>query len=279
MPEQVLTGIKNLPQHTTKPVIIGCGAHGTIELDPTSMIVCKRFQTLDTTEAAALAQREFEHLQRFSAVLAAQPFLHCPDPVSVEPDRGTVWMTYCAGLPLNGLLAASSDSITEHLDHIAEQIVIALECYIGEFDAPYYDLVTNNMLYQMSTRTLCLIDFTIPAFLRRFEPHQAPFEISLGTFIGVTTCHTVGRVSSRNHAYWKCQERLSLAVLDRLSSNHDLCPSLIRQVSAAAYNSMDKSNKRRPLRQLWYATVGQMLFNRRTNTIIAKSLPGFRRAR
>lgn len=271
MSEHSLADVGQLNQQGAQPVVIGRGAHATIELDSVSMLVCKQFHTPDATTAAQLARREFDYLQRFSAALADEPYLQCPKPVRLEPEQGRVWMEYCPGSSLEHALETSNDTILEHLPHIAGQIAIAVQRYIAEFDEPYDDLTTNNMLYDPATRTLSLVDFASPVFSRHFGPERSPLELSLGTFIGVTTYHTVRPATCRNKIYWERQERLSLALLDSLSACGDLSPLLVRHASAAVYTSVGRRG--RPLRQLWYATVGQALFNRRSNALIARLAP------
>jgi hypothetical protein len=248
-------------------MIIGRGAQGTVELEPASGLVCKQFR-MNPAEAANLAQREFEYLKRFSAVLTPLPFLHCPEPVRVEPDKGKVWMTYCPGSTLEHALEDSGSAITPHLDHLAEQIALGVELYINEFDQPFDDLATNNMLYDPSTRNLYLVDFATPVFSRQFSLEQAPVEFSLGCFLGTTTYHTVRPATFSNRGYWKRQGRLSAELLARLATRHDLLLPLIQRVSTAVYHSVGTGRKGRPLRQLWYATVGQIIFNRRSRSIL-----------
>lgn len=269
MHESSLTAVGQPDQETKTPVEIGRGYHGTIELDPGSGVVCKQFRIEDTGEAADLARREFDCLRRFSAALAGQPFLHCPAAVRVDPEQGKVWMTYCPGTELDRILSTSSASIDADLEHIAEQLAIALETYIAEFNEPYYDLATKHVLYDMPTRKLNLIDFTSRRRNRQSGSKHAPFETSLGIFIGFSTYDSVGRQMWRNRDYWRCQERLSVALLAQLSARHNLSRSLILQVGRDVYSHGGSSG--RPLRRLWYRTIGQMLFTRRTNAIMSRA--------
>jgi hypothetical protein len=270
MREGILTNISSFGEEA-RPVIIGSGFHGTIEFDPASRVVSKLFKTSDATEAAELAQREFDCLGRFSAALVSQPFLRCPAPVSVEPERGIVRMTHCSGFQLDHLLALSSGSMESHLDHLAEQIALAAEVYINEFDEPYYDLATKHVLYEASSRTLHLIDFTSRRRMRHASTRHAPLETSLGIFNGLSLFDTVRLATWTNQGYWKCQERLSTGVLVRLSARHDLRLPLLRQVSAAVYTHGRSKGGR--LRRIWLATVGQALFNRRHKAILNGATP------
>jgi hypothetical protein len=264
MHEQSMT--INLEGRDARSVIIGRGAHGTIELDPSSSIVSKRFGNPATAEAAELAQREFDYLKRFSAALASQQFLGCPEPLSMEPESATVRMTYCPGVRLDHLLASSRGSVGTHLDHFADQIALAVEIYINEFQEPFYDLATYNMLYHMPTRRLYLVDFASPE--GHFSSLQNDFvEITLGRFIGRNIYDTVRLANLKNREYWKLQARLSEGVIKRLSIRHHLRLSLIQQVSTHRYQV--RGRKGGTMRQLWYATVGQALFNRRNREVLA----------
>jgi hypothetical protein len=247
--------------------------HHTVAFDPASMLVCKRARASVAAEAPEQAKREYDYLQRFSAVLAPEPYLHCPRPVRVEPEQGRIWMTYCPGSQLHHVLAESNDDIKAHLDHLAEQVARAVVLYVREFDEPYHDLTTWNMLYQPSIRTLSLVDFAGRS-RSRHAGDQASLEASLGYFIGSSTYHTVRarRASLLNLAYWNRQERLAVEVLRILTASYGLCPSPMRQVSSREYRYLAGRGGIR--RHLWLATVGQVLFTRRRNTIIAKSLVG-----
>lgn len=266
MREESLADARHLDRQATAPVEIGRGAQGTIVLDTASGIVCKQFYTPDASE---LAQREFDCLQRFSAALAGHPLLHCPKPVGVDPAQGKIWMTYCPGSQLDHILAAAGGDIDEHLTHIAGQIAIAIECYIAEFNEPYYSINLWNMLYDMPTRELHPIDLTSMSRdrLHHFEANHAALDVSLGKYIGTSIYDSVRPATWRNQTYWKRQTQLSGAVLALLNDRHDLDLSLIREISHVAYDSI--ANKGKPARRLWYRTVGQLLFNHRSRAITA----------
>lgn len=242
----------------------------TVELDPVSMLVSKQFRS---PNAAGNAQREFDYLRRFSAALAGQPILRCPEPVRVDPKQGKVWMTFCPGEQLHHL-AETSSTIDDDLEHIAGQIVIALEKYVAEFNEPFYDLAAWNMLYHTPTRTLSLIDFAGAGrdWLRHPDFQDAPVDVSLGCLVGTTVYHTVRarRASWRKRDYWKRQERLMGEVLAQMDSRHSLRLPIIRQVSHMMYDVMGKQ-RGRPRRRLWFWTAGQALFNRRSNALIARA--------
>lgn len=241
---------------------------GTTELDTDTLLVRKQFRSSD---AAELAQREFDALRRFSAALAGQPFLRCPEPVRLDPEQGKIWMTYCPGEQLHHLVETSS-VIEDDLDHIAGQIAIAVESYVAEFHEPYYDLAAWNMLYHGPTRTLSLVDFARAGRERLRHPdfQQAPVDVSLGCLIGTTVYHTVRarRASWRKKDYWQRQERLTRDVLAQLDSRHDLRPSIVHRVSHSMYDAMGKQ-RGRPRRRLWFWTAGQILFDRRCNALIS----------
>lgn len=267
MPRQVISGAENLDEFVKETSVIGCGAQGIIELDSVDMTVCKRFQSINAKESAELAQREFMYLNRFSALLPPSSFLRCPEAVSVEPEQGTVRMTYCPGVSLERLLEDASDTIAEHLDHIAQQIALAVEIYVKEFDEPFYSLGTHNMLYEPTTRTLSLVDFTSVGRreLCHFESSHAPLEITLGKCMARLIYNSVRPTTWRNHNYWRRQERLWLTVLARLSTNHYLSRALIQQVSDATYDSLVK--KSGYMRWLWYSTVGKALFTHKSQIV------------
>lgn len=272
MDEHTRPGARGVGCSASGLTVIARGTHATIARDPTSMLVRKQFTVTDASERAELARREFECLNRFSAVLTDAPFLHCPTPVSVEPEEGRVWMTYCPGVPLESMLAMADDEVDGYLDHIADQIASAVKKYIREFGEPYFDLAPKNMLYDASTRTLSLVDFSSRRRARHSEPAAASVDVSLACFIGLSTYDIVRPINWRNRTYWRRQEALLVRVLDRLRESGDLHTSRIRQVSAAVYDHSGKTGTFR--RRLWYSSVGQALFNRRVTAILAQLSPG-----
>lgn len=246
-------------------------SHHSVEVDWDSMLVCKRFLSAVPGEAAQRAQREFAYLQRFATVLAPERFIRCPEPIRVEPEQGTLWMTYCPGSQLHHTLAEPDDSIEEHLEHLGEQIASATNKYVREFDQPHLGLSTWNMLYDMSTRTLTLVDFTGHPVIRHVDTRDAALDVTVGVFIGTSTYHTVRwrRRSWRNQAYWRRQRRLSTLFLDRLRADRALSGPVIKDSSERMYAALTRDS--RPRRRLWFATVGGVLFNRRVNAIVDRS--------
>lgn len=251
-----------------RPREIGRGSHGTIQLDPDTMVVCKRLSIEDPEMAASLARREFAYLERFSAALRSQPFVRCPEPVSVDPDHGVLRMTYCPGVRLDDALADGNDAVLRDLDHIAEQIAIGVDRFIDEFGEPCFSLSTNNMVFDPTTRTLYLIDFTSARELPGINPSEVPVDVSLGCFIGVTTYHTV-RIRPPtwvDRGYWRRQQRFSVAVLRALGSTRAVSPALVREIARHTYRTLAIHG--RPLRRLWYSSIGRMLFTIRSESVI-----------
>lgn len=247
---------------------LGRGWEGIVELDPETMIVTKRFVSGDASESAARATREYDCLLRFSALLESKQFLNCPFPVAADPYLGTVRMTYCEGDPLDMLLAGPGEEIVNHLDHIAEQISIAVDCFVDHFSEPYFDLTTMNMLYDQASRVLSLVDFTLPRVYPGVDSDTSRHEISLGSFVGVTTYHTVRPATLGNRQFWLRQQYLSRATLRAFALKRVLMLATVRRVSDLTYQSMGGWGSAR--RRLWFATVGRTFYVRRRNAVLTQ---------
>jgi hypothetical protein len=254
------------------PIVIGRGYDATVEWDPRAGVVSKRLYAHDRATAAKMALREFDYLGRYAAALSPFPDLACPHPITVDAEQGVVRMSRCPGEPLDALLAERGDEMLEHLDHIARQIVIALERYIETFAEPFYDLTTMNMLYEPATRRLALVDFTKSQDDRCIDPRGARYENSLGFLVGIGVYRTVRPSTWRNRAQWLSCERLLRAVVGGVADGHALQPLVIRGVSDRSYEIMVRSGS--AARRLWYGTVGRRLYGRRSAAVIGTPTHG-----
>jgi hypothetical protein len=270
---------------TITPVVIGSGKHGTVLLDPRTQVVSKRLR-LPRDEAAVLARREFERLARFAVRLAPYPYLRCPEPLGVEPESGTLHMTYCPGVPVDVLLArrppgAAADGaeraalIEPHLDHLADQIATALLAYTAEFDEPYLSLSTANMIYDPATRLLSVYDFTTARADPGLASRAAPIEVGLGCFLARSVHHTVGPKSVWNRPLWSRQKQLVRAVLARVRAGPGLDPTLVLEAARSVRarltrrTTLDSATVGFRIRSSWYATAGRALSEWRFRALLA----------
>jgi hypothetical protein len=253
----------------TRLVEIGRGRHGTVEFDPTSMLVCKRF--VGAAGAGARAEREFDQLTRVSAAFASEPFLTSPSPVRVEPDHGRIWMTHCRGERLD-LQLAGSDEIDSHIEHLADQIAIAAMRYVDEIREPWHSLNCQNIIYERSTRVLCMFDFASSSLAPGVDAEQDALEISLGRYLATVVHSTlrIRRLSSGERVNRVRQERLFCAVLKRVASTREIRAAAIQAVSDDLYDYMTR--QRRGFRGRWFKTVGRMAFRRRRDRLIGRVL-------
>jgi hypothetical protein len=246
--------------------IIGEGSHGIVELDTTSMIVSKRYAFCSSNEAAELALREFEYLQRFAALVASIPFLSCPEPLSVDPDNGRMTMSYCPGVDLNDALSRSDVCVNDHLDHIAHQLVLGIEIFVNEFQESL-DLVPVNILYDFSDRTLYLIDIhRAPNSKRLRWQHVAdPLSLTLGHFIRVAVADSVNPRLWTNSELHARQKYLLTKLMRVMVQRHVLRVDTIRDVSFDEHSSGRRFGGL--LRRIWQWTIGPLLFRRRCRAI------------
>jgi hypothetical protein len=249
------------------PIIqIGRGDQSIIELDPHSNLVRKTFCLSDPCLVAKQVTREYEYLRRYANALAEQPYVRCPDPVSADPAKGTIWMTFCSGRRLDQALADRNQAIDSHLEHIAEQIALALSVYIRAFDEPYFDFTTANMLYDPDTRVLSLIDLADPQIYAGYVFQDASYDLSVGNFISSTTYHTLRPRVMGNLDYWRRQKRLTLSVMRIVNSKLRLRKDVIRQVQAIKYSA--HANYGGTIRRSWFLSVGKLLYWWRLSSII-----------
>lgn len=240
------------------------GTHAEIEIDPATMVVCKRFRAGDVEEAICLAQREYDYLLRYSNVLAQHRYVRCPEPLSCE--RGVLFMTFCRGVRLDDLLRTAPQSTVEDIPHIAAQVALALRQYVSEFGEPCYDLSFNNMIYEKETGTLSLLDFTVPHVMQQFDPDSGVFEVSLGALIGYSTFFTVRPRLWRYRQYWVVQKSLISAIMTELQRDQILDFTRISRVSDLAFASLAIRGSFG--RKLYYGTVGTALYRLRRRSLM-----------
>ena len=250
------------PEARSQTVIIGSGKHGRVELDVTRNVVAKHYNDSD---AASVMQREHDILSRFGQALAGQTHVRCPQALDIDHSAGTLQMTYCAGTPIDELLADPESSIDNDLNHIARQVHIAMTTFVGEFGTPYYDLAPWNMLYQPETRILSMVDFASDGYFgQRFD--HIPVEASLGKLTGGSLYQVVRPANWRNSRYRDRQRELISSVLALVRQHDSVDLSRVAALSALTYNAMGKQG--RFTRQLWYRTVGHVLYTRRITNIM-----------
>jgi hypothetical protein len=276
------------------PVTIGEGWHGRIELDPVSMQVRKRyFVRGDAAAVAVQVEREYQHLRRLSAALAPLPHLRCPEPLAFDPVAGTVDMTFCPGTPLEHLLHDPAAPIDEHLDHLARQVAVAADVYVREFAEPCYSLSTFNMLYDVETRSLTVLDFTSPRTLPGLTGRESALETSFACWIGRSLFATIGprtllrlgRGATPQSAYLARFTPLAASVLARLRRDHDLDLARTRRVGHMVVQWFARGGPwvTRPLvglaRRAWYATAGRLLYARWFDALLVRHGPDARTPR
>lgn len=253
-----------LGEQTTE---LGRGFHGIVQRDLQSGLVYKRILRPDPESALELAQREYDHLVRFSRALMKHAHVTCPSPVEMNEEHAAFWMTYCPGQRVDKFLSGP-DFVDEHIDHLAEQIAAGIQTYVDEFGEPLYSLATHNMLYDPDSQMLSLYDFTMARSIEGIDVDSYPHEVTLGCYLAATTRLTVRVRSCTKQRYWQRQRRLSIGVLQKVAAGQTLDYAVIERVNAMIYPALGKKD-RRWSRRLWYASIGAFMFNMRTAEIIA----------
>lgn len=252
---------------TPSRFMIGSGGQGTVMLDTGTMVVQKRFFSMDGNEAGEMAASEFEYLSRYQRVLGGEPYLACPTPLSVERESGILTMSYCPGVSLDDVLATPRTEVDDHLAHISSLICTAAELYVQEFGEPYFDLGHHNMLYDAATASLSLIDFATMGEIRRsYRSWHDPMSFTLGNFFGTSVYHTVRPATWNNRLYWRRVEWLSKDVLSRVGKRREISAPVVRDISNCAYRVWAYNGT--PARRLWYSTVGRALYRKRLGKVI-----------
>jgi hypothetical protein len=249
-------------------VEIGRGLQARVELDPGSMLLCKTFNTDDPRLAAKQATQEFRYLQAYSRALINEPFVRCPRPIRLEAERGRFWMTLCEGRRVDRILLTLSEPFEQHFEHIATQAALGLETYIRVFDEPYLDFQTANLLYDIDSRMLTVIDLAhIGWTYSSFDHANIQYEISLGNFAAYTTRSSLTPGKLANRVYWRRQTRLWLSLIRTIGSRHTVRPDLIRRVQREKFNSFTVD--RHILIKFWYHSIGKLLYTQRVNSLLA----------
>ncbi|HUG15038.1 MAG TPA: hypothetical protein VMM78_08450 [Thermomicrobiales bacterium] len=260
----LITAADRLPEPRVR---LATGYHGTVELDHASRLVCKTYHAPDGGE---LAQQEFDRLTHFSRAIADQPFITCPTPDHVDIAAGQLWMTFCDGDRLNNILYRSGALSDNDIDHIANQIAISFVRYVEVLNEPVYDPGLWNMLYNSSTRVLCLLDFADPAGKIGAATDVSPLDVTLGEFVGRSTFDTIRPATCMNGYYARSQRRIATIVLQAVRARMAVQPNTITTVADLAYRRHAWFGVLR--RDLWFRTVGRMLYRRRSRSIVQQAM-------
>lgn len=255
MARQVGISLDYIDQPVTGPEIIGQGQQAIVELDRVSMVVTKQFRDTESQEAVSASEREFDCLARLSRAFAELPHVSCPAPVSFDPERGLVEMTYCPGRVLDTIVNEPDGWIDEHLAHIARQIADGVYVYVREIEEPF-DLAIVNFLYDAETRNLSFVDVSSPPNAREFVVPGQPLHSSLGLFVG-SSIYIASHWEDLFHPwYWNRIRHLVLAVLQRIGERTEIDPALVMRIAHGSWNASLRA-ERRVHRYVWYATAGR----------------------
>jgi RIO-like serine/threonine protein kinase len=126
-------------------------------------VVVKLYRTT-TPAVRRTAQHEVESLRQLIATVEGRSFhgwsVHCPLPLYVCQRPLALVMTKVPGLPLNRCLG--TDVAVEVLHSAGEAVVDAMERYWSAGGEIYGDLDLNNILCDLSGRSLSFVDPGIP---------------------------------------------------------------------------------------------------------------------
>ena len=251
--------------------MIGRGAHGVVSMDADGLVRKRLHASMG--EAAACVEREFTYLQRLSAALEDQPFLACPTPLAANGSERTLVMTHCRGRPLDSFLDDDEAPFEPHVAHIGEQIANAVDVYVRTFDEPYVSLSPANLLFDVGTRTLTLLDFTKPRTFPGIDTHQFALEVSLGCFVARAVHHTVGPRSTWRRRLLERNAHLVSEVLRHAPAG--LATTVIVQVAMCVRGALLEPTpldaRHGPswlVRQSWQRSVGAALFASRVPALV-----------
>lgn len=120
----------------------------------------------DTPEHREAAREEFECLYRLHARLDGVTLrgwtIRCPRPVYRSDTSAALVMTHVPGQTLSWHLAQHKGPTAELVDSISRATVAALRHYWAGEPRLYGDLILNNILCDLESRTLSLVDPGMP---------------------------------------------------------------------------------------------------------------------
>jgi hypothetical protein len=162
-------------------------AHRVVTLEEDGLTVRKTYRGGDPVALLALAQREYERLDRFSRALASVPGATCPAPLQVaDGSHPSIRMRRASGERLSDRLRRRADEPAD-LTRLADVLAASLVVYVSTFGEPYYDFHFRNMLYDPSAGEVTFLDFAVPEHLvaaRERLDRLSPVEVSLGNLMG-----------------------------------------------------------------------------------------------
>lgn len=255
----------------SQTTVIGRGAESVVELDQGTSIVTKRYLASGDSSVVQRAQREFDRLSRLSIALDPHPYVCCPKPFCVDLSRVSVKMSYCHGVQVKQLIRESGQLIRPFISHISKQAAIAIECYIEEFSEPIFDLATQNLVFDLKSRILCIVDFTgeFP-FVSPCEDASL-FDTSLGSCLALMISHTVRPVFIFRRQYWISHREFLRHIVTEIAQQHDLSANAVTSMSDSVY--FQATVRGGPLRKLWFRTIGRVVFVLRRNSVVSGGIP------
>ena len=256
--------------------MIAQGAHATVTLADDGR-VRKRLHA-STHDARTRLEREFRYLERLADAVAGQPYLACPIPLAIETDERTLVMTHCPGTPLDTLITDLDVGFDAHVQHLVDQIALAIAIYVEAFSEPYYSLSAANLVFDVATRRLYLLDFTAGRSFPGIDEGAAAVEVSVGCLLARSVHHTVGPRSVWRRHLLDRYTRLLAGVLQQVPQDLDagivLDIALQTRRSLTGRTAIDTLHGPAwHLRQAWHRGPGDALFRLRARSIVGRPRP------
>jgi hypothetical protein len=230
------------------------GRDGPVEIDEIKRTVTKTYPYLEHEIAVQKVKRELSHASRFLDALSHIEGVSCPRVLAWNlgaPPR--IVMRLCAGEPLSTFLCRIGKRDPRAIE-IAMKIHKGLTIYARVFEAPYYDLCFQNILYDEATAVLTFLDFGIPGRVdvRTLCP---PLEASLGNLVG-SACYEMvrpARLFSPKVGYLQVMRAVVAAFENQVSGRR------VDTLARAAFVRLTDSG--RAARRNYYKTAGIVVSN------------------
>jgi hypothetical protein len=238
--------------------LLARGADAVVSLLPDGRTVVKRYADIDRDLAGKRALLEFEALQRSRDILSRNPSVTCPEPVSVNLERGEVFMTFQVGEHLDRALSKNRYAQSQEIRVLADRLADAFSLLCETLHPDEIDFSVRNTLLDANTGIATLLDFSSRPRPRADSPGITPIERALASFLASTVTYQLHHETMLRFRASQRLRTLARLVFAYVSKRQYVDPTRVRSVAWGLY--WRQSANRGWKRYLWFKSFGAIAF-------------------